>query len=117
MRVIVYQRERYGDVSSLFERVAEVDAPEELELMDALEYAYRWTNNINGSWSKGASFEWDGEIHENPDYNPNVNFVGIPHPEGYGHRSTSMGDVMFANGKNYEVAMCGFEELERGVAA
>ena len=38
--------------------------------MEAMEYAYRWTNNVMGSWSiKKEVFE-DGET--NGDFNPNV---------------------------------------------
>ena len=37
--------------------------------MEAMEYAYRWTNNVMGSWSIKKVFE-DGET--NGDFNPNV---------------------------------------------
>jgi hypothetical protein len=51
---------------------------------EALEYAYRRTNNIQGSWSRGQ-------------------IMGL--------RSTSMGDMMVLGNKKYKVAMCGFEEI------
>ena len=77
--------------------------------MDALEYAYRWTNNVNGSWSRGKQLS-DGE--ENGDYN---GFVTVVEPlekdasgKEWGHRSTSMGDHMIHKGTEYKVSMVGF---------
>lgn len=119
MKVVVFHKEHYDAFDDTYNpeakmvRVAVVDAPEELSEIDALEYAYRWTNNIAGSWSKGPiSF---GE--PNGDYNERVEFVGTPHPEGYGHRSTSMGDVMYANGSKFVVAMMGFDRVDEEEAA
>ena len=43
--------------------VAFVDVPDDMPVMTALEYAYKRTNNIEGSWSKGETFEWEGETH------------------------------------------------------
>ena len=38
----------------------------ELEGMEALEYAYRWTNNIDGSWSrKEKTFKHEGKTYPN----------------------------------------------------
>lgn len=81
---------------------------------EALEYAYRRTNNIMGSWSKPAQFEFNGELHDNPDFSEDVTVMApLPVHDGveYGHRSTSMGDQMLFEGKKYKVAMMGFEEL------
>jgi hypothetical protein len=61
---------------------------------DALEYAYRWTNNISGSWSYSQKFE-DGLINE--DYNENVKCFGtnpVYNGKEYGLRSTMVGDEM-----------------------
>jgi len=82
---------------------------------EALEYAYRVTQNIEGSWSKGPTFEWEGETHTNPDFNPDIT-VMVPltlTPEGkeYGLRSTSMGDQMLLGTDKYEVAAFGFDKL------
>ena len=90
--------------------VALVDVPELPSLSETLEYAYRWTNNVMGSWSiKKEVFE-DGE--PNGDYNPNVTVMAPLHEGGMGLRSTSMGDQMLVGNKKYVVAMMGFETLE-----
>ena len=82
--------------------VAFVKVPEDAEtLTDKLEYAYKWTNNIHGSWS----------LKIGNDANPNVTVVGDI-SDGMGLRSTSMGDQMLVGNKKYVVAMMGFETLE-----
>ena len=83
--------------------VAEVEAPH-AKLEEALEYAYRWTNNVMGSWSRD-------DLEDNGDYNPNVTRVAPLHEDGMGLRSTSMGDMMHVDGRSFEVAMMGFQEL------
>ena len=70
----------------------------------ALEYAYRWTQNIMDSWS--LKMEQDG--------NDDVTVMGeLPVVDGqtYGLRSTSMGDHMLLGTTKYKVAMVGFEEI------
>lgn len=70
----------------------------------ALEYAYRWTQNIMDSWS----LKMDG------DGNDDVTVVGeLPVHDGqtFGLRSTSMGDQMLLGTTKYKVAMVGFEEI------
>ena len=116
MRVVVFHKESLDprEENNTMQRVAVVEAPC-TDVDEALEYAYRYTNNINGSWSKGETIEWNGETHENPDYNENVEFVG-EYPVGkdgtvYGARSTSVGDVMFADSSKYEVAGFGFRKV------
>ena len=90
--------------------VALVDVPELPSLSETLEYAYRWTNNVMGSWSiKEEVFE-DGTT--NGDFNPNVTVMAPLHEGGMGLRSTSMGDQMLVGNKKYVVAMMGFETLE-----
>lgn len=88
--------------------VAFVDVPEEISAFgttdQCLEYAYRWTNNIMGSWSRN-------DIEDNGDHNPNVTVMAPLNEGGMGLRSTSMGDQMLIGNKKYEVAMCGFEEV------
>lgn len=82
---------------------------------DALEYAYRVTQNIEGSWSKGPVIEWEGQEHDNGDYNEDVTVVAPLHKgedgKTYGLRSTSMGDHMLFGTVKYKVAGFGFEEL------
>jgi len=70
----------------------------------ALEYAYRWTQNIMDSWS--LKMEQDG--------NDDVTVMGeLPVHDGqtFGLRSTSMGDHMLLGTTKYKVAMVGFEEI------
>ena len=87
--------------------VAFVDVDDNMKVDEALEYAYRWTNNVMGSWSiKKETFD-DGET--NGDYNENVTVMAPLHEGGMGLRSTSMGDQMLLGTTKYEVAMCGFE--------
>ena len=89
--------------------VAFVDVDDNMKVDEALEYAYRWTNNVMGSWSiKKETFD-DGET--NGDYNENVTVMAPLHEGGMGLRSTSMGDQMLLGTTKYEVAMCGFEEI------
>ena len=94
--------------------VALVDVPEFPSLSETLEYAYRWTNNVMGSWSiKEEVFE-DGT--PNGDFNPNVTVMKPLTKDDsgkeWGHRSTSMGDQMLVGNKKYVVAMMGFKTLE-----
>ena len=90
--------------------VALVDAPELPSLNETLEYAYRWTNNVMGSWSIKKEYFENGE--KNGDYNSNVTVMAPLHEGGMGLRSTSMGDQMLVGNKKYVVAMMGFETLE-----
>ena len=82
--------------------------------LEALEYAYRVTQNIEGSWSKGPTIEWEGAIHDNPDFNPDITVMQPLHVKDgktYGLRSTSMGDQMLLGNRKYEVDVVGFKEL------
>ena len=103
-RIIVQhmvRNEMTGDVEG-FNDIAFVRADIE-DINEALEYAYRWTNNIEGSWSRR-------DIPNNSDANPMV--VCLEHREdGLGQRSTSMFDRMLVDGKTYEVRMSGFKEI------
>ena len=85
--------------------VAFVDVDENLSLSEKLEYAYRWTNNVMGSWSRS-------DLEDNGDFNPAVTRVAPLHEEGMGLRSTSVGDQMLIGNKKYVVARMGFETLE-----
>lgn len=80
---------------------------------DALEYAYRWTNNVMGSWS--IKEEYLGG-QENGDYNEDVTVMAaLPVSKRTGQvmglRSTSMGDFMLLDGVKYKVDMVGFKEM------
>ena len=96
--------------------VAIVNVPFECGLEEAMSYAYRWTNNIMGSWSiKEEFFDMpDGETHINGDYNENVTVLADLHDVGgrkMGIRSTSMGDIMVIGADKFRVAGIGFEKL------
>jgi len=67
----------------------------------ALEYAYRWTQNIFDSWS----------LKMPEDGNEDVTVMGDI-SSGYGLRSTSVGDQVLVGTEKYVVAPCGFETLE-----
>ena len=90
--------------------VAFVDADPSMSRSEKLEYAYRWTNNVMGSWSRDEEVFEDGT--PNGDYNPAVTRVAPLHEDGMGLRSTSMGDQMLVGNKKYVVARFGFETLE-----
>lgn len=85
------------------------------EGQDALDQAWRWTNNIGGSWSRGPGPLYEGELgalESNPDYSPNIEvLVPIPTYMGktYGLRSSMIGDRFVLDGVAYLVASCGFE--------
>ena len=97
----------FGDTPHV---VAFVDVDPSLSLNKKLEYAYRWTNNVMGSWSRDEEVFEDGT--PNGDFNPAVTRVAPLHEGGMGLRSTSMGDQMLVGNKKYVVAMMGFETLE-----
>lgn len=89
--------------------VAFVEVPDGTDAMDAMEYAYRWTNNVMGSWSRKEKFFDNGE--PNGDYNDAVTVMAPLHEGGMGLRSTSMGDQMLVGNKKFKVGMFGFEEI------
>jgi len=91
--------------------VAEVNIAEMADFAnenECLEYAYRWTNNVMGSWSiKKTSFPDPANGDRiNGDYNEDVTVLA-PRPDGMGQRSTMMGDVMVAIGESDEIGMQG----------
>ena len=81
--------------------VAFVNVPEFPTLIETLEYAYRWTQNIMDSWS----------LKMPEDGNDAVTVVGDV-SEGLGLRSTSVGDQVQVGTEKYVVAPCGSETLE-----
>ena len=93
--------------------VAFVNVKEDMTLIEKLEYAYRWTNNVMGSWSIKKKVFDNGE--PNGDFNPNVTVMKpteVIDGQEWGHRSTSVGDQMLVGNKKYVVASFGFETLE-----
>ena len=81
--------------------VAFVNVKEDMTLIEKLEYAYRWTQNIMDSWS----------LKMPEDGNDDVTVMGDI-SSGYGLRSTSVGDQMLVGNKKYVVASFGFETLD-----
>ena len=102
MKVTVFHKDFE---TNAFVRVAVVNADTTNE-MAALEYAYRWTQNIMDSWSHPSGVE---------DKNDDVEIVGeLPERDGkvFGLRSSMMGDRFYVeDGDAYECAMIGFEAL------
>ena len=115
MKVTVIHMPHPADTESVAVQVAEVTIPAEITSESAAcEYAYRWTQNLMGSWSK--------KFYDNPDMNDNVRVLAPLHEidgELYGLRSSMMGDHFIVHSDNawshneigqaYECAMMGFE--------
>lgn len=104
MKITVKHMERNeitGDVEG-FTPVALVDVTDFSNhgINEMLEYAYRYTNNLMGSWSKKIGEDANDDVE-----------VLIEREDGLGLRSTSMGDRMELNGVEYRVAMVGFKEV------
>ena len=97
--------------------VALVNVPVEISAFgttnECLEYAYRYTNNVAGSWSINEEYLplRDGKMIINGDYNENVTVL-YTRPDGMGQRSTMMGDRMEVDGETYKVALFGFTKVE-----
>ena len=93
--------------------IANVNVEDNVPVMDALEIVFRKTNNIEGSWSKGPTFEVKGEIFDNADYSEDVEVVKpllVKDGVEWGHRSTSVGDYVIIDGIKYNCAMVGWEK-------
>jgi len=74
---------------------------------DALEYAYRWTQNIMDSWSLKMPEDGNDDV---------TGMAALPVSkrtgERMGLRSTSVGDQMLLGTKKYRVAGFGFKEVD-----
>jgi len=104
MKIIVKHMERNeitGDVEG-FTPVALVDVTDlsNHAVEEQLEYAFRYTNNVMGSWSKKIGEDANDDVE-----------VLVQREDGLGLRSTSMGDRMEINGTEYRVTMVGFKEV------
>jgi len=92
--------------------VANVTIADDVPVKEALEIVFRKTNNIEGSWSKGPTFEFENVMHENADYSEDVEVVKpllVKDGIEWGHRSTSVGDYVIVDGTKYKCAMVGWE--------
>lgn len=89
-----------------FTPVAIVDASSFTDVNEALEYAYRYTNNVDGSWS----------MKSGSDANDDVTVVAPLHETSDGKkmglRSSMMGDRFEVDGVEYRVAAFGFKKIE-----
>ena len=92
-----------------FDNVAEVNVWHTEDVDAALEYAYRYTNNIDGSWSMKIGSDANDDV---------TVLAELPVVNGrtLGLRSTSMFDRLVLNGKTYRVSMVGFKEVEQEAA-
>lgn len=100
MKIIVKHMEMNSETGAVegYTPVAVVDASSFNEVEEALEYAYRYTNNVMGSWS----------LKIGEDANDDVDVL-VQREDGMGLRSTSMFDRMEIDGVEWEVAMMGFK--------
>ena len=71
------------------------------KVFDKLNFAYRWTQNINGSWA----------LKMGGDGNSRVTVIGDTKGDTLGIRSTSIGDQMIVGTERFVVAEDGFESL------
>ena len=131
MKITVQHANRNRETGNIeeFTSVAEVQIPVEISayetINDCLEYAYRWTNNIEGSWSNGLSVMsiGDDKYITNRDFNKDV--TALQHREdGLGLRSTMAFDRFIVDGQRqdgeiipdlrrvFECAFVGFKELQ-----
>ena len=73
---------------------------------DALEYAYRWTQNIMDSWSMKMPQDGNDDVTVMAELHVDEN------GKTWGLRSTSMGHQMLLGNTKYEVAAFGFKEVD-----
>ena len=131
MKITVQHANRNRETGNIeeFTPVAVVQIPVELSAFgttdDCLEYAYRWTNNIEGSWSSEFSIITiaDGSQHINGDFNKDVTVLER-REDGLGLRSTMAfdrfiidaqredGTVLSGYSQAFECAFVGFKELQ-----
>ena len=75
----------------------------------ALEYAYRWTQNIMDSWSKKMPEDGNDDVTV-------MAPLEVHNGVEYGLRSTSVGDQMLLGNTKYRVASFGFKEVDTETA-
>ena len=108
--------------SNHYEHVANIEAPEHYDVERSLEYAFRRTQNIDGSWSMRQLldvYDLDGNVEGtivNHDYDPNITVVKPLRTwsdgREMGHRSSMMYDRMIVGNDIYEVDAFGFRKLD-----
>jgi hypothetical protein len=115
MIVTVYHHD-FPDHPEALTAVATVQvAPTSARPNHALERAFRLTQNLEGSRSRGPTLDnGKGFMVDNPDHDPAVTVLApLPVIDGqtYGLRSSMMGDVFEVGGTRYRVAAMGFTPL------
>ena len=95
--ITVFHAKEFGDNTKGYTKVAEVN-------VDTINEAFRLTNNIDGSWSRGPEFEYEGNKIVNDDYDPRIKVttdlpINKKTNEVMGLRSTSSGDVIYDGNK------------------
>lgn len=113
VQVLYADRNIFTGEIEWFDHVATVDAPTD-NANDAMEFAFRRLQNLDGSWSMGPVVCFDGiTTIDNYDYHEAVQVLKPLHRgvEGQeiGHRSCSMFDRMIVDGTIYEVDCIGFK--------
>ena len=103
MKIIVKHMEMNENTGAVegFTPVAVVDAWQFNDVEEALEYAWRYTNNVMGSWSLKIGEDANDDVE-----------VLVKREDGYGLRSSMMGDRFEVDGVDYRVAMAGFKKVE-----
>jgi hypothetical protein len=107
MRVSVYHHDFPTNAAPAV-LVAEIEAPDGLGVETALDFAFRRTQNIEGSWSRGPSL---GD-QANGDFHPSINRIAPLHEidgKTYGLRSSMVGDFFEIDGKRYVCADFGWK--------
>jgi hypothetical protein len=103
--------ELFAQETGNFVHIANIRVSDDMTDEQALEYAWRHTNNINGSWSIGPVYD---DLTPNDDY---CEFVEVVAPlfvfEGrtMGFRSSMVGDRFSIDDRVYEVASLGFNRV------
>ncbi len=111
VQVLYADRNIFTGEVEWFDHMATVDAPTD-NVKTAMEFAFRRLQNLDGSWSMGPNVDYC----DNPDYHEAVQVLkplnrGVRGQE-IGHRSCSVFDRMIVDGKIYEVASFGFNEIK-----
>jgi len=104
MQILVQHQEFDNDTGEVigFTDVAKVDVTDFINhgVNEQLEYAWRYTNNVMGSWSKKIGGDANDDVE-----------VLVEREDGLGLRSSMMGDRMIVDGVTYKVAIAGFKEV------
>jgi hypothetical protein len=97
--------------------VANVRVDESWSIENALEFAYRRTQNIMGSWSMGSRIsDGFGDFIDNGDFSTAVDVMAplrMYNGRAMGHRSSMPNDEFELNGDTYRCDTFGFQPVAR----